>query len=332
MAILVTGGAGYIGSETVATLIKDGYETIVVDNLSTGHVKAIDPAAEFYEGDVRDREFLDYVFAHESIDAVIHFASDSIVADSMKDPLKYFDNNDGGTISLLEAMRDHGVKKLVFSSTAAVYGQPDEMPIKEDAPKHPTNAYGQSKWIMEQMAHWADVAYGIKFTALRYFNVGGASRDGVLGEDHNPETHLIPIILQVANGQRDVFKMFGDDYQTPDGTNIRDYVHVVDLANAHVLAMKRLLNGGDSTAFNIGSSHGFSNSQILQAARKVTGDPIETEKAPRRPGDPDELVADSTRARTELGWHPQFDDIESIISDAWRFKQAHPHGYEKRKQ
>ncbi|UQS87448.1 UDP-glucose 4-epimerase GalE [Nicoliella spurrieriana] len=329
MAILVTGGAGYIGSQTVATLIKDGYETVVVDNLSTGHRAAVAPAAEFYEGDVRDREFLDYVFAHESIDAVIHFASDSIVADSMKDPLKYFDNNDGGMISLLESMRDHEINRLVFSSTAAVYGQPDQMPIKETTPKHPTNAYGQSKYIMEQMAKWADSAYGIKFTALRYFNVGGASADGSIGEDHNPETHLIPIILQVASGKRAVFKMFGDDYHTPDGTNVRDYVHVVDLAAAHVLAMKRLLNGGDSQAFNLGSSHGFSNSQILAAARKVTGDAIETEKAPRRPGDPDELVADSTKARTELGWQPQYENIETIIADAWRFMEKHPRGFKR---
>ncbi|MEJ6399787.1 UDP-glucose 4-epimerase GalE [Nicoliella lavandulae] len=327
MAILITGGAGYIGSETVASLVDEGIETVIVDNLSTGHASAVNPAATFYQGDVRDRAFMDRVFTNESIEAVIHFASDSIVADSMKDPLKYFDNNDGGMITLLETMRDYDVKRLVFSSTAAVYGQPDHLPITEDTVKNPTNAYGQSKYIMEQFAKWADSAYGIHFVALRYFNVGGASTNGLIGEDHRPETHLIPIILQVANGERDVFKMFGTDYPTADGTNVRDYVHVVDLAHAHILAMKYLLNGGTSDAFNIGSSTGFSNRQILAAARKVTGLTIPAEDAPRRPGDPAELVADSTKARKVLDWHPQFDDIEAIIGDAWRFAQKHPNGY-----
>ncbi|MHA8263379.1 UDP-glucose 4-epimerase GalE [Lactobacillaceae bacterium Melli_B3] len=328
MAILVTGGAGYIGSQTVKSLIDAGQSVVVVDNLSTGHRQAVDDAAKFYGGDVRDREFMKTVFEQENIDGVIHFASNSVVAESMTNPLKYFDNNDGGMIALLETMRDYDVKSLVFSSTASVYGQPDQMPIKEDAPKNPTNAYGQSKYIMEQFAKWADTAYGIKTVALRYFNVGGASQSGTIGEDHNPETHLIPLILQVASHKRAVFKMFGTDYPTPDGTNIRDYVHVVDLANAHILSMHYLMDGGRSTAFNIGSSTGFSNQQILNAARKVTGETIPAEAAPRRGGDPAELIADSTKARTILGWQPEFDDIETIIGDAWRFTQKHPDGFQ----
>ncbi len=330
MSILVAGGAGYIGSHMVARLVEQGQDVVVVDNLSTGHRKAINAQAKFYEGDVRDRKFLDSVFDSEDIDAVVHFAAFSIVPESMEKPLKYFDNNTGGMITLLEAMHDHGVKKIVFSSTAATYGVPESIPIKETDPQEPINPYGESKLLMEKMMHWADVAYGIRFVALRYFNVAGAKPDGTIGEDHGPETHLVPIIMQVAQGKRDELSIFGDDYDTPDGTNVRDYVHVMDLADAHILALKYLAEGNDSRAFNLGSSTGFSNKQMLEAAREVTGQPIPAKLAPRRPGDPDSLVAESKNAREILGWKPQFDDVHDIIKTAWQWHSTHPNGYDDR--
>ncbi|WP_461240623.1 UDP-glucose 4-epimerase GalE [Paucilactobacillus sp. N302-9] len=331
MAILVAGGAGYIGSHMVARLVEQGQETVVVDNLSTGHKKAINAKAKFYQGDIRDRKVLDTIFENESIDAVVHFAAFSIVPESMEKPLKYFDNNTGGMITLLEAMQAHDVKKIVFSSTAATYGVPKQIPIKETDPQDPINPYGESKLAMEKMMHWADVAYGIKFVALRYFNVAGAKEDGTIGEDHGPETHLVPIIMQVAQGKRDELSIFGDDYNTPDGTNVRDYVHVMDLADAHILALKYLNAGNDSQAFNLGSSTGFSNKQMLEAAREVTKQPIPAKLAPRRPGDPDSLVAASDKARTILGWQPQFDDVHDIIETAWKWHSTHPNGYDDRK-
>ncbi len=280
MAILVLGGAGYIGSHTVDRLIQNGYDVAVVDNFVTGHRAAVNPKARFYEGDVRDKEFLNKVFDKEDIEGVIHFAAFSVVPESMAKPLKYFDNNTYGMISLLEAMNAHNVKKIVFSSTAATYGEPKQIPIKETDPQVPTNPYGESKLAMEKIMHWSDVAYGIKFVALRYFNVAGAKADGSIGEDHHPETHLVPIILQVAAGERDQLTIFGDDYDTKDGTNVRDYVHVVDLADAHILALKYLQAGHDSDAFNLGSSTGFSNKEILEAAREVTGKPIPATMGP----------------------------------------------------
>ena len=329
MSILVTGGAGYIGSHTVDQLIEQNEKVVVVDNLSTGHKAAVNEKATFYEGDTRDEAFMDSVFKNESITGVIHVAAFSIVPESMKNPLKYFDNNTVGFVKLLESMNKNNVRNLVFSSTAAVYGETRQIPINESDPKVPTNPYGESKLLMEKIVRWANEAYGIKFVALRYFNVAGAKPDGSIGEDHNPETHLLPIILQVAKGERKKLQIFGDDYLTEDGTNVRDYVHVMDVAQAHILAIKYLANGGMSDAFNLGSATGFSNKQLVEAAREVTGTEIPAEMAPRRPGDPSTLIAASEKARTELGWDPQFDDIKKTIETAWAWTQSHPNGYEE---
>ncbi|WP_353949039.1 UDP-glucose 4-epimerase GalE [Sporolactobacillus sp. Y61] len=329
MAILVLGGAGYIGSHTVDRLVEKGDKAVVVDNLVTGHRQAVNKNAKFYQGDIADQEFMRHVFLENpDLDAVIHFAAFSLVAESMTNPLKYFDNNTAGLIKLLEVMNEVGVKKLVFSSTAATYGIPKEMPIKETDSQEPINPYGESKLMMEKIMHWSDLAYGIKFVALRYFNVAGAKPDGSIGEDHHPETHLLPIVLQVAAGSRDKLKIFGNDYETPDGTNVRDYVHPYDLADAHILAVDYLRAGHESTAFNLGSSKGFSNMEILKTAREVTGKAIPAEFAPRRPGDPDTLIAASDKAKTILGWNPQFDDIHKIIATAWKWHSTHPNGYE----
>ena len=330
MSILVVGGAGYIGSHMVKRLIEQGQEVVVVDNLSTGHRKAVDEKARFYEGDIRNHVFLKGVFDRENIDTVVHFAAFSIVPESMEKPLKYFDNNTAGMVALLEEMRDHDVKRIIFSSTAATYGVPEKSPIEENDRQAPINPYGESKLMMEKIIRWADQAYGIKFVALLYFNVAGAYPDGSIGEDHGPETHLTPIILQVAAGQRDQLKIFGDDYNTPDGTNVRDYVHVLDLVDAHILAINYLKAGNDSDVFNLGSSTGFSVKQMVEAAREVTGEPIPAEIAERRPGDPDSLIAASQKARDVLQWQPQYDDVKEIIQTAWNWKQQHPRGYEDR--
>ncbi|MGT2743197.1 UDP-glucose 4-epimerase GalE [Streptococcus plurextorum] len=332
MAVVVLGGAGYIGSHMVDRLISEGKEeVIVVDNLVTGHRAAVHPEAKFYEGDLADKAFMRKVFKENpEVDAVIHFAAYSLVAESMAEPLKYFDNNTAGMVNLLEVMRECGVKHIVFSSTAATYGIPEQIPILETTPQRPINPYGESKLMMETIMKWSDQAYGITFVALRYFNVAGAKPDGSIGEDHGPETHLLPIILQVAQGEREKIMIFGDDYDTPDGTNVRDYVHPFDLADAHTLAVAYLRNGGASTAFNLGSSTGFSNLEILEAARKVTGKEIPAELADRRPGDPDTLIASSEKARAVLGWKPQFDNIEKIIETAWAWHSNHPNGYNDR--
>lgn len=332
MTVLVLGGAGYIGSHAVDRLVEKGYDVAVVDNLVTGHRAAVNAKARFYEGDVRDQAFLDGVFDKEDIEGVIHFAAFSVVPESMKKPLKYFDNNTAGMVSLLEVMNKHNVKKIVFSSTAATYGEPKKIPIKETDPQVPTNPYGESKLMMEKIMRWSDEAYGIKFVALRYFNVAGAKEDGSIGEDHHPETHLVPIILEVAAGERDQLAIFGDDYPTKDGTNVRDYVHVVDLADAHILALEYLKAGHDSDAFNLGSSTGFSNKEMLEAARKVTGKEIPAKMAPRRAGDPSTLIAASDKARKTLNWQPRFDNVEDIIRTAWNWKQTHPAGYNDRNE
>lgn len=328
MSVLVLGGAGYIGSHTVDRLLEAGKDVVVVDSLVTGHLAAVRKEAKFYQGDLADKDFMRKVFTENpDIDAVIHFAAFSLVAESMKDPLKYFDNNTAGMVKLLEVMNEFDIKYIVFSSTAATYGIPEKMPIYEDDPQLPINPYGESKLMMEKIMRWADEAYGIKFVALRYFNVAGAKPDGSIGEDHHPETHLLPIVLQVAMGEREKLQIFGDDYNTPDGTNVRDYVHPFDLADAHILAVDYLRNGNESSAFNLGSSTGFSNLEIVKAAREVTGKEIPAEIAARRGGDPDTLIAASEKARKVLGWKPEFDDIHKIIETAWKWHTTHPQGY-----
>ncbi|WP_373702124.1 UDP-glucose 4-epimerase GalE [Weissella soli] len=331
MAILVLGGAGYIGSHMVDRLLAANREVVVVDNLLTGHRASVPAGVPFYEVDIRDKAALDDVFTKENIDQVVHFAASSIVPESMADPLKYFDNNTFGMIALLEVMLKHDVKQIVFSSTAATYGTPEESPIKETTPQNPINPYGESKLQMEHIMKWADQAYGLKWVALRYFNVAGAKPDGSIGEDHPIETHLVPIILETALGLRDKIMMFGDDYNTPDGFNVRDYVHVQDLADAHILALDYLAQGHESNQFNLGSATGFSVKEMVEAARVATGQAIPAEVAPRRAGDPDSLVASSTKAREVLGWAPQFDDVKEIIKTAWTWHQLHPKGYDDAK-
>lgn len=326
MAILVTGGAGYIGSHTVAELLEQGKEVVVIDNLQTGHKDAL-LGGKLYEGDLRDKELLKRLFAENEIEAVIHFAANSLVGESMKDPVKYFDNNVYGTLCLLEAMDKANVRKIVFSSTAATYGEPEKVPIEESDPTHPTNVYGETKLTMERMMAWFDQVLGIKYVALRYFNAAGAHASGRIGEDHDPETHLVPLILQAALGQRDSIKIFGDDYNTPDGTCIRDYIHVSDLADAHLRAVEYLLGGGDSDVFNLGSGQGFSVKEMIEAVREVTGRDFPIQVTPRRAGDPAVLVASSDKARSVLGWKPSRDNLQDIIGSAWGWHSNHPEGY-----
>ena len=328
MAILVCGGAGYIGSHAVHQLIARGEEVVIVDNLQTGHRGALHPQATFCEGDIRDAAALDRIFTERSIEAVLHFAANSLVGESMEQPLLYFNNNVYGMQVLLEAMVRHGVDKIVFSSTAAVYGEPKRVPIREDDETNPTNAYGETKLTMEKMMKWVSRASGVRYVSLRYFNAAGALPDGSIGEDHKTETHLIPLILQVPTGRRDHITVYGDDYPTPDGTCLRDYIHVVDLADAHMRALDYLRRGGESDIFNLGSGSGFSVKEMIAAAEKATGKAIAVEIGARRAGDPAQLIASSERARTVLGWQPQFTDVEEVIGTAWRWHAAHPHGYE----
>ncbi|WP_211653383.1 UDP-glucose 4-epimerase GalE [Planococcus alpniumensis] len=327
MSVLVLGGAGYIGSHAVYQLIDQGMQVVVVDNLENGHRQAVHPEAIFYEGDIRDADFLDSVFENESIDEVLHFAANSLVGESMENPLKYFDNNVYGTQVLLQAMTKHGVKNIVFSSTAATYGEPEAVPITETMPTQPTNTYGETKLTMEKMMKWTSVAHELKFVSLRYFNVAGARATGEIGEDHRPESHLVPIILQAALGQREEITVFGDDYDTPDGTCIRDYVHIEDLVNAHLLALEYLRNGGENDVFNLGSSQGFSVNEMISAARSVTGKDIPVKIGPRRAGDPSVLVASTEKATRILGWNPSHTSVTKIIEDAWNWHSAHPAGY-----
>ncbi|MDU4659179.1 MAG: UDP-glucose 4-epimerase GalE [Clostridium butyricum] len=327
MSYIVLGGAGYIGSHAVNKLIENNYDVIVVDNLQSGHEEAINSKAKFYKGDIRDKNFLSNVFKKENIDGVFHFAANSIVGESMKEPLMYFNNNVYGMQILLEVMNEHNVNKIVFSSTAATYGEPKKVPITEDMETCPTNTYGETKLTMEKMMKWCDKAYGMKYVALRYFNVAGAEDDGSIGEDHNPETHLIPIVLQTALGKRDHITIFGDDYDTEDGTCVRDYVHVVDLVEAHILAMKYLTHGRESNTFNLGSSQGFSVKEIVETARKVTDKDIKAIIGERRAGDPSKLIASSDKARKILGWNPTRTNIENIIKDAWLWHDTHKNGY-----
>ncbi len=328
MKILVLGGAGYIGSHTVYELIAAGEKVIIVDNLETGHREAVHPDAVFYQGDLRDRAFVDRVLDAESdIDAVIHFAANSLVGESMTNPLKYYDNNLCGTKVLLESMVAHGIDKIVFSSTAATYGEPERVPILETDRTEPTNPYGETKLSMEKMFHWTGLAHGLRFVSLRYFNACGAQEDGQIGEDHAPETHLIPLILQVPNGQRETISIFGDNYDTKDGTCVRDYIHVTDLAQAHILAVNYLMKGGKSDIFNLGNGVGFTVKEVIEAARRVTGHPIPAVVAQRRAGDPAKLIASSEKAREILGWNPEHAELEEIIASAWKWHKGHPNGY-----
>ncbi len=329
MAVLVLGGAGYIGSHTVYELIEAGKEVIVADNLQTGFRAAVHPKAKFYELDIRDKGALDTLFQAEKIDGVIHFAASSQVGESMKDPLKYYDNNLYGTMVLLKSMVEHGVDKIVFSSTAATYGEPERVPILENDKTNPTNCYGQTKLAMEQMMKWTEQAHGLSYVALRYFNACGAKLTGEIGEAHSPETHLIPLILQVPLGQRKAISIFGDDYPTKDGTCVRDYIHVTDLAQAHILALDYLMAGGSSDVFNLGNGVGFTVKEVIDVARKVTGDEIPAEIAPRRAGDPAQLIASSKKAIDILGWKPEYDSLETIVSSAWNWHKNHPKGYEE---
>ena len=328
MAILVCGGAGYIGSHAVHALVEKGEQVVIVDNLQTGHRGALNPAAKFYEGDIRDASVLDKIFTENKIEAVIHFAANSLVGESMEKPLLYFNNNVYGMQVLLEGMVRHGVDKIVFSSTAATYGEPKRVPIHEDDETCPTNTYGETKLTMEKMMKWVSRANGVRYVSLRYFNAAGALPDGLIGEDHKTETHLIPLILQVPTGRRDHITVFGDDYPTPDGTCLRDYIHVVDLADAHVLALEYLRKGGASDIFNLGNGQGFSVKEMIAAAEKATGRSIKVEIGARRAGDPAQLIASSEKARTVLGWKPQFTDVEQVIGTAWKWHESHPHGYE----
>ncbi|MDR1834530.1 MAG: UDP-glucose 4-epimerase GalE [Fusobacteriaceae bacterium] len=329
MAVLVCGGAGYIGSHVVRTLVEAGEEVLVADNLVTGHIEAVHPRAKLYRGDLRDAGFMETLFSENKIDGVIDFAAFSLVGESVLDPLKYFENNFYGTLCLLKHMRDHKVHKIVFSSTAATYGEPENIPILENDRTLPTNPYGESKLSVEKMLKWCEIAHGIKYTVLRYFNVAGAHPSGEIGEDHNPETHLIPIILQTALGKRSKISIYGNDYSTPDGTCIRDYIHVMDLADAHILALRQLYAGQAGGIFNLGNGEGFSVKDVIQVARDVTGHPIPTEICPRRAGDPAKLVSSAEKAIRTLHWSPRFPQLEKIIVSAWNWHRNHPFGYEK---
>lgn len=325
--ILVAGGAGYIGSHMTALLCAKGYDVVVADNLSTGHWQAVKGGAKLRVGDLRDGGFLDRVFTEFPIDGVINFAAFSLVGESVTDPLKYYGNNVSGSVSMLTAMKNHGVNKIVFSSTAATYGEPEKQPIEECDRTEPTNPYGASKLAIEGLLKWSAGAYGIRYAALRYFNAAGSDTGAGIGEDHHPETHLIPIVLQCALGKRDHVGIFGDDYPTADGTCIRDYIHVQDLVSAHLLALEYLDRNGESGVFNLGSGDGYSVKQIVETARKVTGRPILAVIEPRRAGDPSVLIASNRKAREVLGWKPER-GLEQIITDAWTWHSAHPNGYE----
>ena len=329
MRLLVLGGAGYIGSHTALELIKKGHEVIVVDNLVTGYEKAVPDKAVFYQGDIRNLEFLDNLFKTEKIDAVIHFAAYSLVGESVTNPLKYYDNNLYGTKVLLEAMIKNNVNKIVFSSTAATYGEPENIPILESDRTCPTNPYGETKLAMEKMFHWASKAHGLNYVSLRYFNACGADATGQIGEAHNPESHLIPLVLQVPNGKRESVSIYGTDYDTPDGTCIRDYIHVTDLAKAHILAVEYLARGGESDIFNLGNGVGYSVREVIETARSVTGHPIPATEVPRRAGDPARLVASGEKAKKVLGWEPEIKKLDDIIASAWKWHKAHPNGYTK---
>lgn len=319
--VLIIGGAGYIGSHQVKWMLDRNYDVVVLDNLSTGYEDSVDKAAKLYIGDVRDLELVKQILSTEKIEVIIHFAALSLVGESVMKPLDYYDNNVYGMQVLLQAMQACNVDKIIFSSTAAVYGMHDVMPITEEYAKEPINPYGETKLAMEKMVKWAKEAYGINYVVLRYFNVAGASLDGSLGERHQPETHLIPLVLQVPRNKRAFISIFGDDYNTPDKTCIRDYIHVLDLANAHEMSVQYLLNNTDSKTYNLGYNKGYSVKEIIEVARKVTSHPIPVQIEPRRAGDPDSLVASNDKIVEELNWKPMYQDIETIIGTAYQFYQ-----------
>jgi UDP-glucose 4-epimerase len=319
MKVLVVGGAGYIGSHMVRMLLDRGHEAVVFDNLSTGYADAV-PAGCLVEGDLYDPASIDTLFAAHRFDGVMHFASYIQVGESVREPARYYRNNVINTLNLLDGMLRHRVDHFIFSSTAAIFGEPDYVPIDEAHPRRPINPYGFSKFAVEQVLADYDRAYGLRSTCLRYFNAAGADPEGRLGERHEPETHLIPLVLQAASGRRSHIDVFGQDYETPDGTCVRDYIHIVDLCDAHLLALDRLRSGGASAAFNLGNGNGFSVKEVIEAAERVTGMRIARKYAGRRAGDPARLVADSSRARAELGWKPHFADLETIVRHAWAWE------------
>jgi UDP-glucose 4-epimerase len=321
MKVFVTGGAGYIGSVAVEELLNRGYEVDVFDNLSEGHREAIDPRATFIQGDLNDPKSVSLAIQTSAPDAVMHYAANALVGESMVDPFKYFHNNVGGGLNLLRAMVENKVGRFVFSSTCATYGVPDRVPIDEGVPQKPINPYGESKLMFEKVLRWFDQIHGLTFVSLRYFNVAGATQR--FGEHHRTETHLIPRVLQVALGQAARVEVFGNDYPTPDGTCIRDYIHVRDLAQAHILA----LSGPKSDTYNLGTGGGTSVKEVIDACRKITGHEIPVEERPRRAGDPPRLVAASDKARTELGWKPEFENIDVIVESAWNWRKKYPRGY-----
>lgn len=322
--ILVTGGAGYIGSHAVRMLLQNGYEVVVFDNLVHGHREALPREAELIVGDLANKKDIENAFSKQKIDAVVHFAAFIEAGESMKDPAKFYSNNFVNTLNLLEVMIANNIKKIIFSSTAALFGYPKQVPIKEDTEKDPVNVYGRTKLMIEQMLADFDKAYDMKYMALRYFNAAGAGYG--IGEDHDPETHLIPLVLQVALGKRKEIKIFGTDYDTEDGTCVRDYIHVLDLADAHLLALKTLLETGKSDVYNLGNGKGYSVKEILKIAREVTGHPIPAAETERREGDPPLLIADSTKIMKELGWKPKY-ELKAIIKSAWEWHKENPDGF-----
>jgi UDP-glucose 4-epimerase len=324
MKVLVTGGAGYIGSVVVEQLVESGQEVVVFDNLSQGHRQAVHAKATLVEGDLANRSAIDAALAKHQPQTVMHFASYTLVGESMKHPFQYLGENVTNGLILLESMIEHGVKRFILSSTANLFDAPERMPIDEKERIVPGSPYGESKFILERFLYWLDRIHGLRFAALRYFNAAGATK--TRGEDHDPELHLIPIVLQVALGQREAVTLFGEDYATPDGTCVRDYIHVSDLAEAHILAMNAL--DGGSRTYNLGNGQGFSVKQVVEAARKITGHAIPTKMGPRRAGDPPILIAGSEKIRQELGWKPKYPKLEDIVQSAWNWHQSHPHGYE----
>jgi len=327
MAILICGGAGYIGSHAVKKLVEKDEEVIVLDNLSTGHKEAVNSKAKLYQGDLRDKDILRKIFTENKVETVMHFAASSLVGESVEKPLEYYENNVSAAINLLQVMKEFKINEFIFSSTAATYGEVNEDLITEDTRTLPTNPYGETKLAIEKLLKWYSQSSEFKYKVFRYFNVAGAAVDSSIGEDHSPETHLIPIVLEVALGKREELKVFGNDYDTEDGTCIRDYIHVEDLVVAHILGIQHLRATSESETYNLGNGFGFSVLDIINSAKKVTGKDIKYSVAKRRPGDPARLVASSERAQKELGWMPKHPSIESIIETAWKWHSENPEGY-----